>query len=300
METKLDQLKNKMGLVCEGGGVLGVAELGALIRLDELGIKISQFKYFAGTSVGSIITSALACGGTIEYITQVLQQLQFDNFKDDDWGVVRDTYRLWTCYGWHKGEFLEKWAYDILGAITGNPAITFEEVYKRYGNYLVIPVMKNYEETVYYDRFTVPTMPVFKAIRRSAGIPLFYQADMDDHDMYVDGGVLDNYPFHKLDEIIGADKVLGLKLMSTKQLHEISYGIQSDPPSTLLQAVMKLITALRNQALRVHIKTVYWDHTIKIDVEDMKSTDFDLTLKQKEWLINQGRDAVDKFLVESD
>lgn len=311
-ESRIQALKDKKGLVLEGGGVLGIGHLGVLSRLEELGIRVEQFKYFAGTSAGSIVASALACGGSIEFIINILHELQFENFKDDDCGILRDSYRLWKWFGWHKGKYLEKWAYNTLGAITGNPAITFQEVYEQYGNYLVIPVMKNYETTIYYNKNTTPDMPIFKAIRRSAGIPLFYQADIDEtidsdddsdkegdnqYDMYVDGGVLDNFPFHTLEEFLETDQILGLKLMSRTQLHELNHGVHTSPPKNILEAAMKLITALRNQALRLHIKEKHWVNTIKTDVGDMQSTDFGLTLKQKEWLLNQGREAANNFLL---
>lgn len=305
----LELLKNKTGLVLEGGGILGVSYLGTLSRLEELGIQPSQFKYYAGTSAGSIIASALACGCTVEMLTDIMKNQQFEKFKDDSVGVIRDTYRLLKHFGWHKGKYLEKWAYDTLGTITGNPEITFEEVYTRYGNYLVIPVMKNYEVTIYYDRFSTPNVPIYKAVRRSAGIPLYYQADTDTHvdsdddsdkegdnqyDMYTDGGALDNFPFHKLANMLGTDKVLGLKLLSTTQLHEINHGTKTSPPKNILEMAIKLVSALRNQAMRLHIKEEYWEHSIKINVGDIDSTNFNITPTELDWLYKQGRTAVNE------
>ena len=46
-------------LVCEGGGIKGIALLGAIYYLNEQGY---EFKKIAGTSAGAIVASLLAVG----------------------------------------------------------------------------------------------------------------------------------------------------------------------------------------------------------------------------------------------
>ena len=48
-------------LVCKGGGVKGIALLGAIYYLEEKGY---TFQNFAGTSAGAIVSSLLAVGYT--------------------------------------------------------------------------------------------------------------------------------------------------------------------------------------------------------------------------------------------
>ena len=41
--------------------------------------------------------------------TDLLLELDFKNFLDDSWGVVRDLRRVSRKYGWHKGDFFRNW-----------------------------------------------------------------------------------------------------------------------------------------------------------------------------------------------
>ena len=50
-----------------------------------------------------------------------------------------------------------------------------------------------------YSRDTTPKMPVAEAIRRSMSIPLFFAAVREDENIFVDVGVLDNYPIRLFD-----------------------------------------------------------------------------------------------------
>ena len=55
----------KADIVCEGGGVKGIALLGAIYYLQEQGY---TFEHYAGTSAGAIVTSLLAVGITTSII----------------------------------------------------------------------------------------------------------------------------------------------------------------------------------------------------------------------------------------
>lgn len=52
-------LKKNINLVLQGGGIKGLAYIGALRYLEENNININ---YIAGSSVGAIIGSLIACG----------------------------------------------------------------------------------------------------------------------------------------------------------------------------------------------------------------------------------------------
>lgn len=50
----------KIGLVLSGGGIRGVAHIGAIKALEEYGIYVT---HIAGTSAGAIVGSLYASGG---------------------------------------------------------------------------------------------------------------------------------------------------------------------------------------------------------------------------------------------
>ena len=53
----------KLGLSLSGGGIKGIAHIGAIKALEEENIK---FSYISGTSSGSIVAMLYACGYNVE------------------------------------------------------------------------------------------------------------------------------------------------------------------------------------------------------------------------------------------
>ncbi|HSG99404.1 MAG TPA: patatin-like phospholipase family protein, partial [candidate division Zixibacteria bacterium] len=80
-------------LVFEGGGVKGIAYVGAMNVLKAKGI-LPAIKRVGGTSAGAINATMFAIGMSPEEQMAELQKLKFDSFMDDDPGIVRDTHRL--------------------------------------------------------------------------------------------------------------------------------------------------------------------------------------------------------------
>ena len=66
-------------LVCEGGGVKGVALAGAITYLQEHGY---EFKKIAGNSAGAIFASLVAVGYTGYELKEISFALDFKNFMD--------------------------------------------------------------------------------------------------------------------------------------------------------------------------------------------------------------------------
>ena len=100
-------------LVFEGGGVKGIAYVGALQELKNRGI-LQKIKRVGGTSAGAINAVLLSIGCSLEETQQILWNLDFNNFMDDSWGVFRDTNRLINEFGWYKGDFFRSWIGNII------------------------------------------------------------------------------------------------------------------------------------------------------------------------------------------
>ena len=67
-------------LVFEGGGVKGLAYIGALEVLESKGI-IQDIKRFGGTSAGAINAALLALGYTRDQQKKILWDMDFRKFK---------------------------------------------------------------------------------------------------------------------------------------------------------------------------------------------------------------------------
>ncbi|MFT6039090.1 MAG: NTE family protein, partial [Candidatus Azotimanducaceae bacterium] len=74
-------------LIFEGGGVKGVAYLGALEALEKKGIT-AAIDRIGGTSAGAINAVLLGLNYTNDEARDILWGLDFNAFKDDSWGLV--------------------------------------------------------------------------------------------------------------------------------------------------------------------------------------------------------------------
>ncbi|MCR4681545.1 MAG: patatin-like phospholipase family protein [Bacteroidales bacterium] len=188
-------------LVFEGGGVKGIAYVGALEVLNREGI-LKDIERVAGTSAGAMIAVLVGLGFSAEELKEVLWKINFKNFMDDSWGVVRDTKRLLKEYGWYKGDYFRSLMAGYIKEKTGNGEATFQEIEKMresgkpFRDISLIGSDLSTGLSKVFNARTTPTVKVADAARISMSIPLFFGAikgvNGDDH-IYVDGGLLDNY-----------------------------------------------------------------------------------------------------------
>ena len=81
----------------------------------------------------------------------------------------------------------------------------------------------------------------------------------------------------------------------------VSFG-QTQPPETIGSAVgyLKSVLDTMMQAHeKIHIEEADWARTIRIGTGDIKTTQFNLSAEQKQWLYDSGYRAADKFFREN-
>lgn len=191
-------------LVFEGGGVKGIAYIGALEVLQEEKI-FPKIKRVAGTSAGAIMAVLIGLGYTPSEIKEIMWCLNFKNFMDDSWGIIQDTKRLIEKFGWYKGDFFRNWIGDLIKAKTGNSESTFADLAAMKGEnkFLDISLIGTNLSTGFSEIFSAehtPRVCIADAARISMSIPLFFAAKRNfRNDVYVDGGMLNNYPVKVFD-----------------------------------------------------------------------------------------------------
>ena len=212
IETKIQHAMNKnndtskyhfKNLVFEGGGVKGIAYVGALEVLDQEGI-LKDIKRVAGTSAGAMVAVLVGLGYSAAELRDILWNLNFQNFLDDSWGYIRDTKRFITDYGWYKGDFFRNLMADFIKQKTGNGEATFKDLQNetKYKDINLIGADLSTGCTQVFNARNTPDAKVADAARISMSIPLFFAAvkgvNKDNH-IYVDGGLLDNYAIKVFD-----------------------------------------------------------------------------------------------------
>jgi NTE family protein len=187
-------------LIFEGGGVKGIAYVGAMQVLEEKGI-LSNIIRVGGTSVGAINATLAALGYTTDEQRDILGNLDFKNFLDSSWGIFRNVYRVINRYGWYKGNFFQDWIGSLIARKLNTSHANFKDLRDKgkpdlyvYGTNL---------STRFGEVFSVertPEMAIAEAVRISMSIPIFFAAVRNARkDIYVDGGCLNNYPVKLFD-----------------------------------------------------------------------------------------------------
>jgi NTE family protein len=313
-------------LVFEGGGVKGLAYVGALEVLEEKRI-LAPVRRIGGTSAGAINAVLLALGYSRTEQDQILRALDFNKFMDSDWGFFRDAIRLINEFGWYKGDYFGKWIGGLIKGRLGHEKATFRDLHGKGGAdlYILGTNLATGQAEIFSIEHT-PDHPIAAAVRISMSIPLFFRAVRGPNKaLYVDGGVLDNYPVKLFDQekyIAAANlaahgrttdyyekenirrrgsahlspyiynrETLGFRLDSGSEIKMFRDG--AAPPAKSINSFVDYVKALMGTLLEVqghqHLHSDDWHRTIYIDSIGVGTTQFDLSDSTKDRLVESGR-----------
>jgi NTE family protein len=173
----------KIGLALSGGGSRGIAHLGALKALNELGIKPSMI---TGTSAGSIVGALTAEGYSPDFIFETIQSL----------GIMKSLKFAFNRFGLFKMEKVEE---ILLKYIPHN---SFEK--------LKIPLVVcatdiERGEAVYFNKGEL-----IKPIIASSSIPGIFEPIKFQNRVLIDGGIINNLPLEPLEGV--CDFIIGVNV----------------------------------------------------------------------------------------
>ena len=297
--------------VFEGGGVLGLAFLGALRCCEEIGIKWDNL---AGTSAGAITASLLAADYTIDELESIMGELDYTHFlsdekisiPSDELGVKAGLSLLLMhakgVLGQYGGDPFQDWIEEKLSAkgidwfaniehkgrnlklIASN--VTRAEV-------LVLPDSLNNEKYKDVAPLGAKNFKVSKAVRMSMSIPLFFEPFNLGDNVVVDGGLVSNFPLWIFDVKEGERPpcpTFGFRLVDTNPSPVI------DSPLSMLTSLLKAMMYSRD---RHYLTDKDLGRVINIDLTDIetKATDFELSNDAKGRLYREGYLSAKQFFL---
>lgn len=174
-----------VGLALSGGGARGIAHLGVLKALDEMGVKVDRI---AGTSAGAIIGAFYSAGFPPDEILKIANERTFFGFSNLLFGKA--------------GLFDMK---------------TFASVYAEYFpenkiEGLKIPLTITATDIVNGELKYFTEGDLSQALMASSCVPLVFQPIQFDGTILLDGGILNNFP---VEPLIGkCDKIIGIHVNS--------------------------------------------------------------------------------------
>ena len=321
-------------LVFEGGGVKGIACIGAMRVLDSHGY-LDHITRVGGTSAGAINALIFALGYTMDEQEEILNRTDFNSFMDDSPGIFRDIWRVWRQFGWNRGDAFMDWAGSLIEGKLGKRNATFEDL-KQAGRpdlYMIgTNLSSGYAEVFSHERH--PDMPLVEAVRISMSIPLFFTARRfgEREDLYVDGGVVRNYPVKLFDRMKYIDmdrepeacrhtdyydeendiflekrpgrspyvynrQTLGMRLDTKEEIALFRYDepLKGNPVNRFREYAKALMGALMQIQENVHLHSDDWQRTLYINTLDVETTDFDLSDDKKRELTEQGRIGAETY-----
>ena len=204
-------------LALSGSGVIGLAYIGALEIIAEKLQPISEFKQIVGTSVGSILAIMCALHYSPAEMKQIILDLDLKELADNkiyslNLGIA-DILKLVVFhkgYGCNSGNFLQNWVDGLIKEKVGKSNATFADLknaQKFADIYITAANISKHEMTVFSAQDT-PDIVISEAVRASTSVPILFDAMEIRGNIYVDGGIYDNYPINIFSEDL--DNVLGI------------------------------------------------------------------------------------------
>ena len=200
----LGYLGNQVWVVLGGGGLKGLAHVGAWQALAEAGVKVAGI---VGTSIGALVGAMIASGVTWrEMVPLVFALRKQEVARVNRRAVLINGIRQEALF---QGEPLKEYIARIL------PVTRWED--------LSMPFQVNAVdlETGLTDWFGVGARTdasIAEAVYASAALPVFYPPARIGSRVFVDGGAEHPFPLHRAVEL-GASGIIGVDVGSGKEGH---------------------------------------------------------------------------------
>lgn len=199
LDVPIDMEKDKVCIpptqidtLCIGGGsIRGLCELGALHFYFEKNI-FNNIKTFVGVSIGSVISLLMCIGlSPIDIFvkaTEINEWIKFDikelyTFKQNAGVLDISTFT----------QHIETIVKTKFGYIP-----TLKELKELTGKKLVVAVVNvSKRRPEYFDYTNEPDISCLEAIKMSCSMPLIFKRVVYKDNIWVDGGLLDNFPIER-------------------------------------------------------------------------------------------------------
>ena len=220
-----------IGICFSGGGIKGVAHIGALKAFEEENIK---FDYIAGTSSGSIVACLYSVGYNSDEIYEIFKKyinninyFEIKNIINLILGILIKRKIIIT--GLNSGKKIEKLINkecakkEINNINQINKKLLIPCVNLKTGDVHIFSSIKNRNRKEYSDNIIYENnINIGKAVRASCSYPGVFSPCIIEDNYMVDGGIRENVPWKELKEC-GARKVISVIFQNEiKEKNEIN------------------------------------------------------------------------------
>jgi len=288
----------KADAVFEGGGVKGIAFIGAVAEMESAGY---VWEKMAGTSAGSVVAALLAAGYRSEELYRIFMDMNYLSFlKQTGWGRIPfagPVYNLCRLKGLYPGGAFEQMMDSLLRA---KGVSTFGDLPPEKlriiasditgGKMLILP------DDLPSFGIDPLSFPIARAVRMSSSIPYFFQPVMLKQNKLihyiVDGGLLSNFPVWLFD-VPGVPRwpTIGFRL------HDETIDMDYTKVTGLFSFSKALVSTMLEAHDRMHVQRAHAVRTIFVHTLGVKATQFNLSQAIREMLFQSGKKAALDFLL---
>jgi NTE family protein len=274
---KIDNNLNKSILVLAGGGIKGFIYIGVIKYFEEIDI-LKNINTFIGTSVGGYYSILLSIGYTYTELYNFIKLFDFELNNSYDLTNFFKNYSIDNC-----DNFLFVFK-KLIEKKNINYDITLLELYKKTKKKIIlVTTCVNTKKSEYISYETYPELPLYIAMRMTTSIPLLYPPVKYNDKIYVDGGLLDNFPIDyvkdKLNESIGIN-IIPL--------------VENSPIDNIQEYIFNLIDVfgfINNN----YTNDIYKNIVYNIPVNKRNPVDMSITVEEKKQMIKDGYDFIKKY-----
>jgi NTE family protein len=285
----------RINAVFEGGGVKGMALVGALAAAEQRGLRIHQV---AGTSAGAMVAACVAAGYSSAELKDILGATSFRQFLQPSrlqrWLPGGAVWQVTLRLGLYSAQPLEQWLAQLLaqkGVFTfadlppGKLRVIASDL--SLGKLLVLP-----DDLATYECVS-DTFSVARAVSMSFRIPYFFEPARLCQSLIVDGALLSNFPVWLFDaEQRGVHDfvpTIGFQLRDRSAQH-VAHRIRGP---------LSMLTAMFGTMMNAHDKKYIADEqqfrTVVIPTDGVQPTQFDISRAQRLKLYESGYVAGEAF-----
>ena len=275
-------IKNIKNIVFAGGGSRIFSQFGFLKALEENGL-LESVENFAATSIGTLTALCVILGYTTEQLISIFSRIDLLKTVDID---ADNILNYFSNLGLDKGQRYIRIINILIKKKIGKNNITFSELYKLTGKKLAICVtnlskMKN----EIFDLENQPEMDVVLAIRMSCCYPFVFTPVTFGDDLYVDGGVLNNYPINYF--VHDINRTIGISNETTEIKEKVELG-------DILSYTLAIINCMSIDKQR-DVTNLYRNNTVLVEAIS-NPINFTLTNNEKEIMVSEGYNSTLRFL----
>lgn len=217
-QTPPDKLRPHIALVLEGGGALGLAHIGVIKVIEELGIPVD---IVVGTSMGAVVGGFYAQGYGAARLEEIALGVDWTgifsegvNSSEEGFRNRLDRSRYFASIDFDRRGFKtpgsllsgRKLLYFLDRSTISEPSmIDFDSLPRRYRAVAT--------DLATGERVVIERGSLADAMRASMGIPGVFTPYLLEGRYLVDGGIVDNLPVGKAKDL-GADLVIAVDLLS--------------------------------------------------------------------------------------